>query len=300
MGINMEIVRTVTFLRERLAAERNAGKSVGFVPTMGALHEGHLSLLDACRKENDVAVVSIFVNPSQFNNPVDLQTYPRTLEADCTLLEQGRCDYAFIPSEEEIYPVPDLRTFDYGTITSYLETKSRPGHFDGVLRVVSRLFEIVLPTRAYFGLKDYQQFLVVRELVRREGFPITLRPCPIIRHPCGLACSSRNTRLSEEQFHHATILYETLQRTVTEPGPSPRDAKELVRHQFESQADMQLEYFDIVNAYTLEPALRWEDPFPKVGLIALYVGSVRLIDNIAYNEVSFFNEKTYFCAPSLK
>ncbi|MDR3137973.1 MAG: pantoate--beta-alanine ligase [Tannerellaceae bacterium] len=283
----MEIIHTITHLRKRLAAARDAVKSIGFVPTMGALHEGHLSLLEACRKENDVAVVSIFVNPSQFNNPVDLQTYPRTLEADCTLLEQGKCDYVFVPSEEEIYPVPDLRTFDYGTVTRYLEAQSRPGHFDGVLRVVSRLFEIVSPTHAYFGLKDYQQLLVVRELIRREGLPIILRPCPIVRHACGLACSSRNTRLSEEQFHRAAILHQTLQRTVTEPGHSPQDTKKFVQSQFEIQTDMQLEYFDIVNAYTLEPALRWEDTFPKVGLIALHVGAVRLIDNIAYNEVTF-------------
>jgi pantoate--beta-alanine ligase len=254
---------------------------------MGALHEGHLSLLSTCRQENAVVVASIFVNPAQFNNPEDLRTYPRTLEADCALLSQAGCDYVFVPSEEEIYPVPDVRIFDYGPITRYLEARSRPGHFDGVLRVVSRLFEIVLPTRAYFGLKDYQQFLIVREHVRREGLPILLRPCPIIRHDCGLACSSRNTRLDDAQRHRATILHKTLQQTVTQPGLTPCDTKKFVQHQFEDQPDVQLEYFDIVNAYTLEPALRWEDPFPKVGLMALYVGSVRLIDNVAYDEVVF-------------
>jgi pantoate--beta-alanine ligase len=283
----MEIIERIGILRERLAAASGGGRDVGFVPTMGALHAGHMSLMKACRKENDVCVASIFVNPAQFNNREDLLTYPRTLEVDCTLLESEGCDFVFAPSVEEVYPTPDLRTFDYGSLTRRLEGEFRPGHFDGMLRVVSRLFDIVRPARAYFGLKDYQQFLIVREFVRREGLDVVLRPCPTVRMESGLAFSSRNIRLGKEGINSSALINSILRRTITEQrGKTPAEAKAFVEKEL-AEAGIRVEYFDIVNAYTLESAAGWEEPFPKVGLIAACVGGVRLIDHIAYDKVSF-------------
>ncbi|MDR2791441.1 MAG: pantoate--beta-alanine ligase, partial [Tannerellaceae bacterium] len=281
----MEIVERIDVLHDRLAAARRAGKEVGFVPTMGALHDGHMSLMKFCREENEVCVASIFVNPAQFNNQEDLRTYPRTLEADCALLEKEGCDFVFAPSVEEVYPTPDLRTFDYGSLTRRLEGEFRPGHFDGVLRVVSRLFDIVWPARAYFGRKDYQQFLVVREFVQREGLAITLRPCPTVRLKSGLAFSSRNVRLGADGVAVSALINRILRKTLTERrGKTPAEAKAFVIRELSMAPEFKVEYFDIVNAYTLESAADWTDPFPKVGLIAVYVKGVRLIDHIAYDE----------------
>ena len=195
----MEIIRTVAELEARTADLRQQGRSIGLVPTMGALHAGHMSLVKRAREENDIVVASVFVNPTQFNNPEDLRTYPRTEQADCTLLEQGGVDIAFIPTAEEIYPEPDTRVFDLGPVAEVMEGAMRPGHFNGVAQIVSKLFAMTCPTRAYFGEKDFQQIAVIRRMTELEGFDLEIVPCPIQREQDGLALSSRNVRLTPEQ-----------------------------------------------------------------------------------------------------
>ena len=222
----MEIIRKVDELKSALSAAKAAGKSVGLVPTMGALHAGHVSLIDRARSENDVVVVSVFVNPTQFNNPEDLRTYPRTEEADCAKLEAAGVDYAFIPTVEEMYPQPDTRVFDLGPVADVMEGKMRPGHFNGVAQVVSKLFAMVEPTRAYFGEKDFQQIAVIRRMVELEGFDLEIVPCPIKREDDGLALSSRNVRLNPEQRAIAPKIHKVLAESV---GWAPEASVETVK-----------------------------------------------------------------------
>ncbi len=210
----MEIIRTVDELRSRVEAERALGHSVGLVPTMGALHDGHLSLVKASRKANDIVVVSVFVNPTQFNNPEDLATYPRTEEADARLLAEAGVDMVFMPSVAEVYPEPDTRVFDLGPVAEVMEGAMRPGHFNGVAQIVSKLFSMVRPDRAYFGEKDFQQIAVIRRMVELEGFDIEIVDCPICRADDGLALSSRNVRLTPEQRAVAPAIHRTLAGSV--------------------------------------------------------------------------------------
>ena len=210
----MLTVNTVKELKSAVKSAREAGKSIGLVPTMGALHEGHKSLVDRCRKENDVVVVSVFVNPTQFNNKEDLRTYPRTEEADKALLEAAGCDVVFMPSVEEVYPEPDTRVFNLGPVAEVMEGPMRPGHFNGVAQIVSKLFMMVEPDRAYFGEKDFQQIAVIREMVRQEGFKLEIVPCPIVREADGLAKSSRNVRLSADARMAAPLIHKILAKSV--------------------------------------------------------------------------------------
>lgn len=281
--IEMEIIRTVEQLKNRLSEERVLGHTLGLVPTMGALHAGHISLIDKARKENDIVVVSIFVNPTQFNNPEDLRTYPRTENADCEKLNQSGVDYAFIPSVEEIYPEPDTRVFDLGAVADVMEGPMRPGHFNGVAQIVSKLFSMVEPHRAYFGEKDFQQIAVIRRMVELEGFNIDIIDCPIKREDDGLAMSSRNVRLTTEQRAIAPIIYHTLsdsQQYAT--NHNVEDTKKYVIDTLNAIKHLSVEYFEIVNASTMQPIKNWDDTKIAVGCITVYCGKVRLIDNIKY------------------
>lgn len=279
----MEIIRKVDELKSALSAAKAAGKSVGLVPTMGALHAGHVSLIDRARSENDVVVVSVFVNPTQFNNPEDLRTYPRTEEADCAKLEAAGVDYAFIPTVEEMYPQPDTRVFDLGPVADVMEGKMRRGHFNGVAQVVSKLFAMVEPTRAYFGEKDFQQIAVIRRMVELEGFDLEIVPCPIKREDDGLALSSRNVRLNPEQRAIAPKIHKVLAESVGwAPEASVETVKTRVVDDINAYPGMEVEYYEIVNGYDMQPISDWSETDYAVGCVTVNVGDVRLIDNIKY------------------
>ena len=279
----MEIIRTVAELKEKLDSARAKG-SIGLVPTMGALHAGHKSLVDRARAENDTVVVSVFVNPTQFNNPNDLATYPRTEEAEAALLESAGVDYAFIPSVSEIYPEPDTRVFDLGPVAEVMEGAMRPGHFNGVAQIVSKLFSFTEPTRAYFGEKDFQQIAVIRRMVELEGFKnLEIVDCPILRESDGLALSSRNVRLSAEQRSVAPAISLVLRSSlVWAKELSLKEVKEKVVSVLNQFPFMEVEYFEIVDAATMQPIENWADSTQPVGCITCYCGDVRLIDNIKY------------------
>ncbi len=281
----MEIIKTTADLSARLSEAREAGKSIGLVPTMGALHAGHLSLVERARRENDIVVVSVFVNPTQFNNPDDLRTYPRTVDADCRLLSEAGVDYAFVPSVDEIYPEPDTRVFDLGPVAEVMEGAMRPGHFNGVAQIVSKLFAMTNPTRAYFGEKDFQQIAVVRRMAEIENFSIDIVACPICREADGLALSSRNVRLTREgraiapSIHH--ILKESL--VLKENGQSPAEVKKSVNERINAVDGLETEYYEIVDALTMPPVSTWDEAVNgAVGCVTVYCGDVRLIDNIKY------------------
>ena len=256
----MKLIQTIKELRTELDGLRKAGKTVGLVPTMGALHAGHASLVKRAVAENDVVVVSDFVNPTQFNDKNDLLKYPRTLEADCKLLEACGASYVFAPSVEEIYPEPDTRQFSYAPLDTVMEGKYRPGHFNGVCQIVSKLFLIVEPTRAYFGEKDFQQLAIIREMVRKYPFDLQIVGCPIVREADGLALSSRNARLSDVQREQALQISKTLFASV-EYGKDHTLAETLrfVEDGIEKAEGLELEYFEIVDGNTLQPVSAWED-----------------------------------------
>lgn len=281
----MKVLRTVGELQEAMKLHRDAGKTIGLVPTMGALHAGHISLMDRARGDNDIVVASVFVNPTQFNNPTDLETYPRTEEADCRVLESAGVDYAFIPSVEEIYPEPDTRVFDLGEVAEVMEGAMRPGHFNGVAQIVSKLFAWVNPTRAYFGEKDFQQIAVIRRMAKLEGFNFEIVACPIVREADGLALSSRNVRLTPEQRAIAPAIHAVLSDSIAmaAAGKSVEEVKKSVISQIDAKPQMTTEYYEIVNPLTMQPAESWMTPDgPAVGCITVYCGDVRLIDNITY------------------
>jgi pantoate--beta-alanine ligase len=281
----MEVIRTVSELKQRVAAHRAQGKTIGLVPTMGALHAGHISLMEQARKDNDIVVVSVFVNPTQFNNPEDLRTYPRTEEADCVKMEVANVDIAFIPSVEEVYPEPDTRTFDLGPVAEVMEGPMRPGHFNGVAQIVSKLFYMVEPDRAYFGEKDFQQIAVIRRMVEIEGFNIEIIDCPIKREDDGLAMSSRNVRLTAEQRQIAPSINKALVASLDfAKSHSVEETKQSVISEINAQPEMEVEYYEIVNAATMQPISNWEDAPVAVGCITVYCGEVRLIDNIKYTK----------------
>jgi len=279
----MQVYSTISNLQRALSKERSAGKNIGFVPTMGALHQGHLELVRRSALENDVTVVSIFVNPTQFNNADDLLKYPRTLDADCDLLRAVACSYVFAPDAKEIYPEPDTSQFDFGSLATVMEGRFRPGHFNGVAQVVSRLFDIVKPDKAYFGEKDFQQLAVVRELVRQLGLAVQIIACPIVREKGGLAMSSRNRRLSENQRKQAIIISKTLFESKKKKNIlSVPELKQWVIDQINTASELQVEYFEIVDGFTLQPIEKWKDTEYPVGCVAVFAGEVRLIDNVGY------------------
>lgn len=280
----MKVVNSIKELRENLSQERLEKRSIGLVPTMGALHAGHISLVERCVRENDVCVVSVFVNPTQFNDKHDLETYPRTLEADCALLEAARCHYVFAPSVEEMYPEPDMRVFNLGRVAEVMEGAMRPGHFNGVAQVVSKLFYIVEPDNAYFGEKDFQQIAVIRAMVKQLNIPVKINACPIKREADGLALSSRNTRLTPELRQKAPLIAHTLKESTTfAPGKSVQEVIDFVVNTINADPDMRVEYYEIVDGNTLEAIKDWSETDYPVGCITVFCGEVRLIDNIKYN-----------------
>lgn len=280
----MKLYTTIASLQEALKIEYSKGLKVGFVPTMGALHEGHLSLVKKAGEMCDVVVVSIFVNPTQFNDINDLANYPRTLETDLELLSSVGCDYVFSPSDKEVYPAADTRKFGFGILESVMEGEFRPGHFNGVAQVVSRLFEIVLPDKAFFGRKDFQQLAIITELVKQMNYPVEIVPCEIIRESDGLAMSSRNKLLLPEHRNCAGIIYRTLKEASVQAGiKSVAEIKEFVINEINATQLLRTEYFEIVNETSLIPVQNWSEPGIKVGCIAVFAGKVRLIDNIIFN-----------------
>lgn len=279
----MKVLRTVRELQDTMASHRSQGHTIGLVPTMGALHQGHLSLMKRARTDNDIVVASVFVNPTQFNNPDDLRTYPRTEEADVKALTSAGVDYAFIPSVEEIYPEPDTRVFDLGPVAEVMEGAMRPGHFNGVAQIVSKLFAMVGPTRAYFGEKDYQQIAVIRRMVELEGFDLQIIACPIMRHDDGLAMSSRNVRLTPEQRSIAPTIHRVLSQSLAMvPEKSVDEVKRFVTETLDATAHLKTEYYEIVDGFTMQPINKWTDTSLPVGCATVYCGDVRLIDNITY------------------
>jgi len=253
---------------------------------MGALHQGHAALVKQCVGENEVAVVSVFVNPTQFNDKEDFRLYPRNSEADCALLESIGVTVAFVPSVEEMYPEPDTRVFDFGMLDKVMEGRFRPGHFNGVAQIVSKLFYAVKPTRAYFGEKDFQQLAIVREMVRQLALPVEIVGVPIVRETSGLAMSSRNLRLSEEQRQKAAEIYRSLRLSADFVGEkSIRETLDFVTNRINQIDGLRVEYFDIVDGNTLQPISDWNDSAYVVGCIAVFCGDVRLIDNISYKKI---------------
>lgn len=281
----MQLLRKIIELKSILGTERHNGLSIGFVPTMGALHQGHLSLVDRAASENDRVVVSIFVNPTQFNDPNDLKNYPRTLETDLSLLSLHSCDYVFHPSVEEMYPEPDARKFDFGHLETVMEGKFRPGHFNGVAQVVSKLFSLVEPHKAYFGLKDFQQYSVIKNMVNQLEMPVQLVACETVRESDGLAMSSRNALLTKEHRQVAPQIFRILQEAKNESAThSPEEVRRHVIEKINSVSLFRLEYFEIVNDITLKSVSSWEEKGEKVGCIAVFAGTVRLIDNILFEK----------------
>lgn len=279
----MKIAGNINDLNHYLSQEREKGKRIGFVPTMGALHAGHISLVDRCVQENDVCVVSIFVNPTQFNDKSDLENYPRTPEQDFALLEKANCDYVFAPDVKEMYPEPDTRVFDLGRVAEVMEGKHRPGHFNGVAQVVSKLFDIVQPDRAYFGEKDFQQIAVIRAMVKLLNMNVEIVACPIQREKDGLALSSRNTRLTPEQRNKAPFIAQVLQESTTFADKlNVQETIRFVIDKINKVPDMQVEYYEIVDGNTLETINDWSESKDPVGCITVFCGKVRLIDNIHY------------------
>ena len=281
----MKLVHTIQELQAALDAMRAQGKTIGLVPTMGALHAGHASLVKRCVAENDVAVVSVFVNPTQFNDQNDLLKYPRTLEADCRLLEGEGAAFVFAPSVEEMYPEADTRRFSYAPLDTVMEGIHRPGHFNGVCQIVSKLFDAVKPDRAYFGEKDFQQLAIIREMVRQMHYPLEIVGCPIVREADGLALSSRNARLSEAERATALNISRALFRSLDFARDHTLvETKRFVEESIAAVDGLRLEYFEIVDGRTLQAVSSWDDTDYIVGCITVYCGDVRLIDNIKYKE----------------
>ena len=279
----MQTIHSIKELQACLSEAKNAGKSVGLVPTMGALHEGHASLVRRSVKENDVTVVSIFLNPTQFNDPKDLERYPRTLESDCKLLEQCGAQIAFAPSVKEMYPEPDTRRFSYPPTDSVMEGARRPGHFNGVCQIVSKLFMITEPDRAYFGEKDFQQICVIRRMVADLGFKMDIVPCPVIREESGLAMSSRNSLLTPDEKALAANIYRVMKESLS-LGLSVRETEAWVTDTINAIEGLEVEYYSIVNGETLAAVSGWDEAPHIVGCITVYCGHtpIRLIDHIRY------------------
>lgn len=282
----MEIIKTKNKLQELVGKLKNNGKTIGLVPTMGALHEGHLQLIRRCAKENDVCIVSIFVNPTQFNDKNDLAKYPRTLEADAKLLEKNNCFAIFAPEVDEIYSSEELNStfeFNFNGLDEVMEGKFRLGHFNGVVQIVGKLFELTTPDKAYFGEKDFQQLAIIRHLVATKSYPIEIIGCPIVREESGLALSSRNALLSESEKQIATNIYKTLLKSIDyQNEKSIKETIDWVITTINNIGGLRVEYFEIVDGKTLQSIQNWDDANYIVGCITVFCGTVRLIDNIQY------------------
>lgn len=276
----MIVYETIKETRDFAEKARHSGKTIGFVPTMGALHEGHISLVQRAREENDVVIVSIFVNPIQFNNPDDLKKYPRNLKKDVEMLAKAGCEVVFHPSEEEMYPKRVEKNYDFGNLATVMEGEFRPGHFNGVAIVVKRLFEITLPHKAYFGEKDFQQLQIIRALVRNEKLDLEIVPCPISREADGLARSSRNERLTPDLRRAAPYIHLVLEEARNlAPAHNADQIINFVREKFSDHPLLKLEYFSISDGETLQPVTGRVLP-GNYGFIAVFAGEIRLIDNI--------------------
>lgn len=281
----MKLCKKIVELQNELFEVRKKGQSVGLVPTMGALHDGHVSLVKRSIAENDVTIVSVFLNPTQFNDKKDLERYPQNLDADCELLEKCGADYVFAPTVEEMYPVPDKRRFDFPPVTSVMEGAHRPGHFNGVCQVVSRLFYITKPDAAYFGEKDWQQIAVIKQLVKSLGLKIKIVECELIREESGLAMSSRNALLTAEERDVASNIYRVLKESVSyATSHSVQETHDFVVNSINTYPELTVEYFSIVNNDTLEDVAKWDDCPGISGCITVFCGKtpIRLIDHIAY------------------
>ncbi len=279
----MNVAENSIELQKLIAAHGN-NKSVGFVPTMGALHNGHISLVQRAAAENDITIVSIFVNPTQFNNAEDLKKYPRDLNADLLKLTGSGCQIVFAPTVNEMYPEPDIRKFDFGHLETVMEGKHRPGHFNGVAQVVSKLFQMVKPSKAYFGLKDFQQLAIINALVKKLKINTEIIPCEIIRHADGLAMSSRNVLLTNEERVNATVIYKTIFDASN--NYQSKSVQETINHvvsTINKNKFLNVEYFEIVDGIELQAIKSWDVPGKIIGCIAVFCGKVRLIDNINFN-----------------
>lgn len=285
----MKVFHKIAELQNELFAARKEGKEIGLVPTMGALHAGHASLVKRCVSENGITVVSVFVNPTQFNDKNDLKNYPRDLDADCKLLESAGADYVLAPSVEEMYPSPDDRQFSFPPVDTVMEGAQRPGHFNGVCQVVSRLFYIVRPTRAYFGEKDFQQIAVIKALVKYLGVKVQIVDCPIVREADGLALSSRNQLLSADERKIALNISQTLKKSLTFATTNTVEAtQKFVVDTINAVEGLEVQYYQIVDGNSLQPVENWDDSKYIVGCITVFCGKtpIRLIDNIKYKENS--------------
>ncbi|WP_259016354.1 pantoate--beta-alanine ligase [Emticicia fluvialis] len=280
----MIVFSSISAIQSFLKNQQKAGKTIGFVPTMGALHTGHISLIEASKQENNLTVCSIFVNPTQFNNADDLKKYPRTLEADNEMLEAAGCDVVFAPSADEMYPVLPQMKFDFGILETVMEGKFRPGHFNGVGIVVSKLFNIVKPDKAYFGLKDLQQVAVIRRMVADLSFDLEIVPCATLREADGLAMSSRNRRLSAEGRQLAPNIYKALQlaKEKLQEGASSSETQYTIDIFFKTIPAIEPEYFEIADFDTLEPISQAGEPGKTAVCVAAFLDGVRLIDNIVF------------------
>ena len=281
----MKIISDPRKLKTEIDSFRKSGLKIGFVPTMGALHSGHITLVENSVRENDVTVVSIFVNPTQFNNADDLKKYPRDLNKDANLLSKAGCNLIFAPEPADIYSDSELNerfTFDFEGLDKVMEGKFRPGHFNGVVQIVSKLFTLVEPHKAYFGEKDFQQLAIIHLMVRKMGFNVEIVDCKIVRETSGLALSSRNERLTAEQKVQAArisaILFESVKLAKTK---TPEELHLWVLLQLENAPGLKAEYFEIANSVTLQTLKSWDEP--AVGCVAVFCGDVRLIDNVRYN-----------------
>ena len=277
----MEIFQKIEEVRNYLKKQRSENKIIGFVPTMGALHEGHISLLNESRRNNDITLCSIFVNPIQFNNKEDLNNYPHTPKEDIEKLNEAEVDCLFHPDEKELYPTKPVNQYDFGNLEQVMEGKFRKGHFNGVAIVVKRLFDIIQPDNAYFGEKDYQQLLIVKQLVKDQDLGVNIVPCPIVRELSGLAMSSRNKRLDPQEKIVAPAIYAVLKKAKERVGSmTVEEIKAFVGKQLGNFKLIRIEYFEIVDMYTLKSISKWEESSHVIACIAAWVGKIRLIDNI--------------------
>ena len=284
----MKVINKTSDLQAIIKQFKNDGKSIGLVPTMGALHKGHLSLVKNSISNNDITVVSIFVNPTQFNNPNDLASYPRTVEKDLELLQTVGCDVVFAPEADDIYSKSETDSrfeFDFEGLDNVMEGKFRPGHFNGVVQIVSKLFDLVRPNRAYFGEKDFQQLATIRLMTRRYNLPIEIVPCPIVREDSGLALSSRNSLLKDNEKQVASHIYAVLNESRQfVPQTEVEELKQCVIAAIEQKPELKVEYFDIVDGHTLKSIGKWDECDYVVGCITVFCRNVRLIDNICYKK----------------
>ncbi len=281
----MKIVKTKQEIGLLVENFKKSGKTIGFVPTMGALHKGHISLVEQAKANADIVIVSIFVNPTQFNDKNDLEKYPRQTAQDVEKLETAKADILFLPTENEMYPEPDNRQFDFGTLDKVMEGKFRPGHFNGVAQIVSKLFDMIQPDKAFFGLKDFQQYVIVKQLVAKymQGTNIEIIACPIVREKNGLAMSSRNELLTSEQRQNAGFISEILNKYKNSAAKySVAELKKEVIAEINSNDFLEVEYFEIVDDTELQKVENWNETNQKVGCIAVFCGKVRLIDNIYF------------------